>query len=163
MVKQKQKPKPITELIGSEIYFLRDFSNTENYTIPEGQSGNIKIGIIKGIIRQVIKEEKYTGIGSPPKTQTTILVVDMNGKIHKFDGHDYENDWYTFNKVTGNRDGLKHIKGFYFDYEEASNELYNFIRYNNCKTVNELSETDKKLMEKFLKERKTPSGLIRYE
>lgn len=163
MVKQKQKPKPITELIGSEIYFLRDFSNTENYTIPEGQSGNIKIGIIKGIIRQVIKEEKYTGIGSPPKTQTTILVVDMNGKIHKFDGYDYENDWYTFNKVTGNRDGLKYIKGFYFDYEEASKELYSFIRYNNCKTINELSETDKKLMERFLKERKTPSGLIRYE
>ena len=163
MAKQKQKPKPITGLIGSEIYFLRDFNNTENNTIPEGQSGNIKIGIIKGIIRQVIKEEKYFSIGNSPKTQTTILVVDMNGKIHKFDGNDYENDWYTFNKVTGNRDCLKHIKGFYFVYEEASKELYGYIRYNNCKTVNELSETDKKLMERFLKERKTPSGLIRYE
>ena len=149
---KKQKPKPITDIIGSEIYFLRDFSSQPN-TIPEGQSDNIKIGIIKGIIRQVIKEEKYTGIGSSPKTKTTILVVDMNGKIHKFDGHDYENDWRN----------NKHINGFYFDYEEASKELYGYIRYNSCKMFSELSDTDIKVMERFLKEKPSPSGLIRYE
>ena len=156
---KKQKPKAITDIIGSEIYFLRDF-NLPDSNIPEDQTNNIKYGIIKGIIRQVIKEEKYTSIGSEPKTIYTIIVVDMNGRIHKFDGSEYMDDWYTFNKVTSNRECLKHIKGFYLSYEEASNELYSLIKYNNCKMVNELTDTEKLISERFRKEK--PSFLIKY-